>query len=497
MEDRKQPQVGSPWLVASLVVAMSLLATFTLSKPTQTSAGGPGPAGVPTEVVEDGGDGGGGGDGAPDPTGTGAPDPARTRDGTSGDSGDTASKYDCAKGRNAGATDWGVTARTIKFAATVVKTGIAKDFLFDAQFGIEAVRQKVNRGGGICGRTIEIDYKNDEWNPTKGQQIIESWIGSEDYFGLAVNPSSEGLRGPIDSGLIRSKQFPVIGADGMLIDQYTDPWVWPVATSTASVMHIMAHDAYKRGARSFGIVWEYTYRFGQEGHDAFVGAVKRLAGPNAVASDAKIQGGQTSYTNEVNTFISGCGGSDSLDECDFVALLLEPNTASTWVRDKGLGDGVHRPKTGIGAPQPLFLDSFARNCGADCANMWVWTSFKPPIDPFDSDPAVVAYRTDLRNVSQTADANNPHVEGAYVGMQLVVEALRKIGPAPTRAGIKGILDSLTLDTGLAPPITFRGADHNGHASAQAFVDIVNNGSFSTWRYAATGFIRDPDLGKDV
>ncbi|MFN2641116.1 MAG: ABC transporter substrate-binding protein, partial [Actinomycetota bacterium] len=278
------------------------------------------------------------------------------------------------------------------------------------------------------------------------------------------------------------------------------PWVWPVATSTASVMHVMAHDAAKRGARKFGIVWEYTYRFGQEGHDAFVGAVKRIPGAT-IAVDVKIQGGQTSYSNDVNTFIGGCGGADKLDtpqaKCDFVAMLLEPNTASTWVRDKGLGDPAHPVKYGIGGPQPLFLNSFARDCGADCANMRVWTSFKPPIDPFDTDPAVVTYKNDLRNVSQTADANNPHVEGAYVGMMLVVEALKKLGASPTRIGMQRVLDSMTLDTGLSPTITFSPGHHESHASVQAFEDIVNNGSFSNWRYTRSNFIRDDDLGRDV
>ena len=47
------------------------------------------------------------------------------------------------------------------------------------------------------------------------------------------------------------------------------------------------------------------------------------------------------------------------------------------------------------------------------------SSFKPPIKPFDTEPAVAAYKNDIRAVSSTADVNNPHVEGAYVGMQNV------------------------------------------------------------------------------
>ena len=67
-----------------------------------------------------------------------------------------------------------------------------------------------------------------------GNVLIQKYIGSKQYFGLAVNPSSEGLRYPIDNGLLDQNQFPVIGADGMLIDQYQDGWVWPIATSQTS-----------------------------------------------------------------------------------------------------------------------------------------------------------------------------------------------------------------------------------------------------------------------
>lgn len=475
------------WTAALIVMAISLLSTFTLSSPTKTApatgsplGGAPVAAGDPdeaslTDTVTDGGP---------------AEGPAEAGPQTVG-----GKTYDCSKGQNAGATDTGVTAREIRFAATVVKSGIAKDFLSDAQFGMEAVRQKVNRAGGICGRLLKIDYVDDGWDPDTGGRYIQRFIGEKKYFGLAVNPSSEGLRNAIGGGAIRNAQFPVIGADGMLIGQYKDPWVWPVATSTSSIMHVMAQNAAARGAKTFGIVWESNYRFGVEGHDAFVGTINRLGG--TISSDVGIQGGQNSYKNQANQFIGQCGGVESLSKCDFLAILLEPNTALQWVRDGGLGNGTVRPKIGIGGPQPLFLDSFARDCRQFCANMWVWTSFKPPIPPFDTDPAVVAYKNDLAQVSATADRNNPHVEGAYVGMLLVVDALKKLGPSPTRTGLQKVLDSMSLDTGLAPPLVFKPGYHFSNVSGQAFEAIVNNGSFANWRYTNSGFIADKEVGKDI
>jgi ABC-type branched-subunit amino acid transport system substrate-binding protein len=344
---------------------------------------------------------------------------------------------------------------------------------------MEAVRTKVNRQGGVCGRQINITYLDDGWDQTNGSRDISGFIGEGKYFGLAVNPSSEGLRGAIDNHLISNSKFPVIGSDGMLFDQYTDPWVWPVATSTASVMHIMAANAISRGATKFGIVWDSQYRFGQEGFAAFKAEVERRGGQ---VVNEQVKGDQGDFATNANEFVQKCGGT-SFSNCDFVAMLLEPAAADSWVeKDGGLGDAQHRPKM-IGVPQPLFVNSFVRNCGALCSGMWAWTSFKPPISPFDGEAAVSTYKQDLASVSGGADASNPHVEGAYVGMLLLVDALKKLGANPTRDGMRQVLDSETLDTGLSiSPIKFSPGNHFGATGGQAFEDITQGNSFANWRY---------------
>ena len=485
---KRVPSWVGPWSAAAIVMAISLASAFTVSD-TSVQAG----AGSVNETTDEPSDGVV--PGRAQPTG-----PAAVV--TTGPTTIAGKTYDCSKGQNAGATDVGVDAGKIRLAATVVKTGIAKDFLSDAQFGIEAVRQKVNRQGGICGRVLELAYDDDGWRSDDGARIISKWIGGRSIFALAVNPSSEGLRGAIRSGLISQNRFPVVGADGMLIGQYKDPWVWPVATSTLSVMHIMARDAYKRGARSFGLVWENSFRFGVEGSHAFKEQVKRLcAGQQGcgLVSEAEIKGGELSYKTPADNFVGACSeASQDFAKCDFVAVLLEPATAAQWVDDNGLGSGdpKKRPSVGIGAPQPLFVNSFIRSCGAPCAGMWAWTSFKPPIAPYDDDPAVREYLSDLRAVSTSADPDNPHVQGAYCGMKLLVEALQKLGPTPTRAGLRGVLDRTSFTCGLAPALQFGQGDHFAAVSAQAFQAVFNVNNFVGWRYTGSGFLADGDVKRD-
>ena len=508
---------GAAWTAGVIAVAITLLSTFTFENPNNASstvAAGPVTdgafetdgidqlqvEGTATEGREASTRQVGGGE-------TNGSTGAQATGNQSGGPQGPAGAADCAKGQNGGSTAPGVSAKKIKLGATVVRTGIAKSFLADAQFGIEAVRRKVNAAGGICGRLLEIDYKDDGWVPSTGQEIIQKWIGGGEHFGLIVNPSSEGLRTAVSSGLISQSEFPVIGADGQLIGQYKDPWVWPVATSTHSVMHVMAKDALARAQAdgisqpSFAIVWESNFRFGVEGHSAFVKYVARKC-PGCKIVDKEIQGGGESYQTHANEFVGECK-KDGVEfkGCDFVAVLLEPATAAQWVKANGLGSGDNPPALGIGAPQPLFVNDFVRdNCGKPCAGMRVWTSFKPPIAPFDSEPAVKQYVDDIRAVSASADVNNPHVQGGYVGALMTVEALRQLGPSPTRAALRQLLDQMTFESGLAKPLQFAGTNHFAALSAQAFEAVYNitgsSASFTGWRYAETGFIEDDEYQKD-
>jgi ABC-type branched-subunit amino acid transport system substrate-binding protein len=330
---------------------------------------------------------------------------------------------------------------------------------------------------------------DDKWNPRDGREAIRNFI-SDGMFALAVSPSSEGLDAAIRAGDIRAARMPVVGADGMLISQYADPWVWPVAASTITTMHVMAKDAANRGAKRFGIVFDKSYHFGVEGASAFRGALRRLfPGKKVLVADVGIepQDQQPSYKTDVDRFNSGC-----TPKCDFVAMLLEPLTALQWIRDGGSFGSI-----GTGGPQPLFVDYFARSCGAPCNGMWVWSGYHPPIPPFDDRPGVVDYVNTVRAHTSSTDVSNPFVEGGYVGMRLLVKALETVGPDLTRERLRATLDSLTYDSGLTIPLRWSPGDHFANDSVHAFSIVVNAGSFANWRYEQTDWVKDPWIGLDA
>lgn len=390
---------------------------------------------------------------------------------------------ECKAGKNGGATDKGVTATAIKVASPVVQDGPAKTLLEPSITAMRAVFDKVNKSGGICGRRIELKVDNDSFDRARGQQLIRNYIEG-DYFALAVVPSAEGLGAAIESGDIDKAGIPVVGTDGMRKEQYSSPWVWPVAASTTSTMRVMVkYAAEQRGAKTFAIVYDSKYKFGIEGFDAFKDQVSKSGG-SLVASQA-LDPAQPGYASEASAFNSACEG-----KCDMVALLLLPDTASKWMsKQPALGT-----KYTAGA-QTLFTDNFAKSCVQQaknrCHGIAVWTGYNPPIGALASKPGVSAYVNDVKAVNPGIDVRNQFLQGAYLGANVFVEALRKAGPNLTRAGLRDALNNMDYASDLASPLSWRVGNHRANTRAQSFSMAVSQGTFTDWKQDS-GFIADPN-----
>jgi len=412
----------------------------------------------------------------------------------------------CAAGRNGGNTDVGVSDTSIKLGATVVESGVGASFLRDVRYGMQAVVDKTNRAGGICGRKLSLKLIDDGWSFQQGADFIRDLVEQDKVFALAVVPSSEGLKNVSDSGYIDSQKVPVVGSDGMLINQYRDPYIWPVAASTVSTMHIMVQQAHDAGATEFGIVYETSYHFGIEGAYAFNAAVKRVTGhdidgysdpfshPQCEARFCGIPSG-SQYTKELDTFNRSCKTPGTAGACQYVALLLEPSTALSWMSGGG-SNVAPRPDVNynVAGPQPLFTYDFAKSCGATCDQMQLWTGYYPPLGDFLGRPAVSTYVNDIKAASSSADYNNSFVEGGYVGMELVVKALQAVGPNVTRQNLRAVLDNFTFDSGLTAPLTWRPGNHFANTHMRAFSIQYKSGTVG-WRDMQKE-ISDPWVGQD-
>jgi len=102
----------------------------------------------------------------------------------------------------------------------------------------------------------------------------------------------------------------------------------------------------------------------------------------------------------------------------------------------------------------------------------VWTSFYPPIFPYDQRAEVQQFKSDLCSVDShcDVDADSAFTEGGYVGMALLVKALKDTGANLTRANLKATLDSMSYTSGLAGTLNYKPGNHYANLSMVAFRD---------------------------
>ena len=409
--------------------------------------------------------------------------------GTGGGSGGGAQ---CAAGKNGGDLGGkvpGVTGTKIKLATTAVLGGPAKTLLESSVTGMKSVVDKVNRAGGICGRTLDLKVVNDNFNASQGQQYIKNFI-AENYFALPVVPSAEGLGAAILAGDIERAGIPVVGTDGMRKEQYNDPWVWPVASATVTAMRTMVHYAATvKGANTFTIVYDTKYKFGAEGLAAFKAQVE--AEGKTFIKEEGLDPDVGNYPNEVQSFNSRCGG----NKCDMVAMLLLPDTAKQW-----LARNPVRARVYTSGAQTLFTDRFAQDCvqsiGDSCHGIAVWTGYNPPIGGLAAKPGVAEYVSDITRTEPGAESNknNQFMMGAYLGMSVFVEALKQVGADLSREKLRDVMNQMTYQSDLASPLTWSASlPHKANKHSQSFSMNVVQGAFNGWAQE-TQFQPDPVAG---
>jgi len=502
MKEKKGFPPGASWItvvaLAIVVLGASLLSVYPHFGPpvAATGAGGSAAASQDQSGTDTTGTDTTGPGGAAVPGASGGPSTGQQAGGAASSGtvkqGATAG---CNATNNGGNTDVGVTSNKITLASTIVNSGVGQSFLGPVQYGMQAVVAGVNRHGGICGRRLDLTLVDDGWNAETGCQDIQNFIHDTQAFALPVVPSSEGLTTCIQNGTIHNAKIPVIGTDGMLEQQYDAgglaDWVWPIATSTISTMHIMAIDAYKNhGARTFCLAYDNHYKFGQEGQKAFDSEVKRLGGTEVY--DQGLDPNQSDYSAFIKTFNDNCSG-----RADFVGLLLTPTAAATWLKG---GAYTAKDRDGAAGAQPMFTTDLGNNCGDFCDGIKVYTGFRPPLTPYSSMASVQQYINSVRAQSSSADLNNQFLEGGYDGMLLAVAALTAASPHLTRAAVRAYLDSAAFDgdgNGLTPPLHWKAGNHFANTSMLAYSFVSNSGSFQGFRADPTGFIVDPNPNLDT
>jgi len=82
------------------------------------------------------------------------------------------------------ASDTGVTADSITLGSHYPLTGVAAPGYSQIPLGADAYFKYVNDHGGVNGRTIKWDYKDDAYNPTQTSQVVNQLVLKDQVFAI-------------------------------------------------------------------------------------------------------------------------------------------------------------------------------------------------------------------------------------------------------------------------------------------------------------------------
>lgn len=107
-----------------------------------------------------------------------------TNDAVESTSNDTADAEEAAEPADSCPENRGVTDTSIKFGSSQPLTGNLAALGADATFALELTVERINSGGGINGRMLEIVVQDDEYNPERTTANSQFFIDREEVFGI-------------------------------------------------------------------------------------------------------------------------------------------------------------------------------------------------------------------------------------------------------------------------------------------------------------------------
>ncbi len=339
--------------------------------------------------------------------------------------------------------------------------------------GFQAYMRKLNEGGGVHGRRINVLAEDSRFNPAQDKINYEKLVGQTPVIGIAGVGSSSSQVSLAPS--IRSGKVPILGTYTT-----TKPLSEPVSPLV------------------YGGFCGYP-QMAQTGVGYLADQLK-LKAPKVMVVSIESAGG-VEYFEYIKAAATKLGGTASLvtmkitaadvtpqvleiiaQKPDFITIYGVPNTAILTMKAMQQY-GLKIPAFGISY---LLAPSIYQAMGPEAgANYNVLSCFTPGgADQSVGNREMMAAAEKYNQGAIREDIN--YVAGWVVG-QMAAEALARTGPEPTRAKlVESMNKGFTVDSkGLAAPITYTATDHTGPV---AFRMIGYD--FGTKKYKAFGEFSD-------
>jgi branched-chain amino acid transport system substrate-binding protein len=336
----------------------------------------------------------------------------------------------------------GVSAGEIRIGMANAQSGPAVGLGSGMKAGADAFLAKVNAGGGVNGRKVALVLKDDGYEPARTAAATEALLNTDKVFALFgyVGTPTSSAAVPIASKAQVPYLFAFTGAE--FLRNPVNKWVFNVRASYFDETELMVERLTK------DLKVTKIAMFMQD--DAFGEAVKGGIARALFKRDMKIHA-ETRYKRNTMEVDEGIGAMKQAQPEAIVYVGTYKALAAIVKKARAAGvTGRFLTVSFIGT------ENFIAEAGADGDGTYITQVMPSPEDA--SVPVVKEYLAAMKG----ANIGYTSLEG-YVNAAVLVEALKKAGPSPTRAGLAATLEGLSTDIG-GIKIAFSAANHQGSKS---------------------------------
>ena len=354
----------------------------------------------------------------------------------------------------------GISASAIVVGQSAPLTGANAELGNDIRNGALAYFRKVNESGGVHGRRVELVTLDDGNQVPRAEANTKKLVEEDGVFALFGYASATLSRPALP--IVEKYRVPFIapftGADPMRV---FNKYVYNMRGSYAEELDKIVEHFEPLGIKRFSIVY-YDDVVGRENLTAVERALtKRNLKPVSVAA----------FADRAKPDIEGGVKKIAAGQPDVVILTTLYKATADFVRlAQKSGMSAQMASNSFPGASPL-----AKELGKDGQGLIVATVVPPPTKR--SLPVVQEYQQAIELQVGTKAYSFTSLE-SYIGAKVLVEALKRAGPKPTREGLMQSLDAMkAFDVG-GYAVSFAHDNHNG----SSFVELTVIGQGLKFNY---------------
>ena len=306
---------------------------------------------------------------------------------------------------------------------------------------VKAVFQEVNASGGVHGRMLQLQARDDGWDPTRAMAEAHELVEQEKVFAFVGNlaPNSESAFLPY----LEKVGIPVVGGLGVP-EQEDKPNMFLTLTAWRKAARMGGAPTKYIGCKK-SVIWIVDLPFTKPSGDILYDSMTK-ANCQPVARPEIINSAQPDYTNYV--IKARAQGAES------VIMGLDPGGIMRAVN--AMASQNWKADIVLAAPSNTLIEG---NLGNKIEGAFMTSIFLNP-QAHPNYPGVQRYLA-LQRKYYPDDFSDPYVQQSYVAAWLTVEALKKAGPDPTWKSFVAAMNQIkNFDTGLSLPLSYSPAKHD-------------------------------------